>query len=103
MNTKKVIGGILLIIAGVVLGLFVSLYVCMYGGIVQLIHGFQAPGGIDASAVAFGVMRLAGGGVLGGLSALFLISPGVVSIFYGLKNKENKKADVDELSPFPRR
>ncbi len=72
----KQIGGGLLILAGVVLGLYVGGYLCLVGGIIQIIEQIQAPV-IEASQVAWGIVRVLGAGLCGELSALVCIAPGV--------------------------
>ena len=52
----QVIFGILLILAGLALGVFVGGYVMLYGGIVQFIDGIQADP-INSGDVAFGAIR----------------------------------------------
>ena len=53
----KYIVGILIIIGGVALGLYLGIYVCLYGGVVMLIEGCkQNP--ISAGDIAFGIIRI---------------------------------------------
>ena len=50
----KLLGiGVIIFMLGIA---FVGVYFCLYGGIVQLIHGLQAP--LSASNIAFGVVRI---------------------------------------------
>lgn len=70
--------GALLAIAAVLGGLYVSLYLCLFGGIVQVIEGAKATP-IQSSEIAFGVLRFIFAGFLG--VATFLIG-GVISSFF---------------------
>ena len=52
----KTLIGLALIVGGVALGLFVGLYVELYGGIVQAANAFDGPG-VDSGALALGIIR----------------------------------------------
>lgn len=69
--------GILLIIVGIFVGLFVAGYLCLYGGIVQIIHGITARP-VNASAIAIGILRVLLTYLAGYISALIFIIPGIV-------------------------
>ena len=71
--------GVLLIIAGVLLGLYVGLYLCFYSGILQIINGFQA-NPISGNEIAMGVVKMMCFALTGAISAFVLISPGVAII-----------------------
>lgn len=66
----KVILGILLIIAGVALGLYVGFWLMFIGGIIQFVDAVKADPA-EASGVAWGVVKIFLGGA-GGLLAGFL-------------------------------
>jgi hypothetical protein len=72
--------GIILIIIGIILGLFVGGYLCLFGGIVQIVNQIQIGidgGVISATQIAWGVVRIGLAGLLGGLSAMVFILPGI--------------------------
>lgn len=88
---KVVLGilGILMVLVGIAAGLFVGLYLCFYGGIVQIIGGISP---VNAGAIAFGIIRVISAGLIGWLSALILIVPGAAMIIAsGSKKDKNKK------------
>lgn len=74
---KYLVGG-LLIVAGILLGAYVSIWLMLIGGIMQIIHGITPI--IVASDIAFGVARIALAGFVGSLSAAALIIPGLLII-----------------------
>ena len=69
--------GIFLILAGIALGLYVGLWVCFIGGIVNVIDEVRAPE-LSGLNVAIGVVKILGAGFCGTISAVFLIIPGGV-------------------------
>jgi hypothetical protein len=79
----KALLGILLIVVGVLLGLYVGVWVCFIGGIVglvnvliHLINHTQVTG----MNVAVNIAKIIFAGLAGYLSALFLILPGFALI-----------------------
>ncbi len=71
--------GILMVLGGVVLGLYVGVWLCFVGGLVDIIETIKAPE-IDAMKVAIGAVKILFTGVAGGLSAILLIIPGQVML-----------------------
>lgn len=71
----KSIFGLVMIVGGIVLGLYVGLWLMFIGGIVQIIEAIRAPE-LVAMSVAIGVVKIIFAGISGGLSALVLILPG---------------------------
>lgn len=69
--------GLLLIIAGLALGVYVGLWLCFVGGIVQLVDALKAPN-VDGMQIALGVLRIMFAGFAGMVSAVVLIIPGMV-------------------------
>lgn len=67
--------GIVLIIAGAALAAYVGVWLCLIGGIVQVIEGIKA-NPVDAMDIAIGVARFLCTGLAGGLTALVAIFPG---------------------------
>ena len=70
------ISGLILIIIGILGGLFVGIWLCLIGGIVQVIGGITNPEGIQASAIAIGIARIVCTGLAGWLTAILAIIPG---------------------------
>ena len=75
----KTILGIAMIITGIVLGLYVGLWLMFIGGIAGLINvvvGAVAGHGISGMVVAIDVVKIMFAGLTGWLSAFVLIIPG---------------------------
>jgi hypothetical protein len=83
VNILKVLLGVLLILAGIAAGLYVGLYLCFYGGIVLVIHGFQAHPAA-AGKIAFGILRFVLTSVAGWLSFFLLAGPGIALVTAGV-------------------
>ena len=62
-----VVGAVISILAGVLGGLFVAVYLCLYGGIVQIIHGVSVSP-LGASDIAIGAVRVLATGFCGWLT-----------------------------------
>jgi hypothetical protein len=73
----KIVLGLMLIIASVILGLYVGVWLCFIGGIVQVITEIRAEH-MNATGMAIGIARLMFGGLAGWLSAAVLAIPGIV-------------------------
>jgi len=71
--------GLLLIITGIVFGLFVGFYICFCGGIVQIINGFKADP-ISTWVIAIGILKIVGATAAGVISAFVLIIPGLAMV-----------------------
>lgn len=74
-ETTRAVLGIGMIAAGVLLGLYVGIWVCLVGGIVDVIQQVRAPE-LSAMAVAWGVAKVFFAGFFGWVSAFALILPG---------------------------
>ena len=72
--TKNVVG-VILIVAGLALGLYVGFYLMFVKGIIQLIQGITPV--IVASNIAWGLGKMIGASAVGTLSGLCLVIPGV--------------------------
>ena len=75
----KGILGIFLMICGIGLGVYVGVWWCFIGGIVQIIEQVKAPE-LSALAVAFGVVKIFTAGLLGTLSGMFVFLPGLAML-----------------------
>ena len=82
--------GLLILVLGILLGLFVGGYLCLYGGIVQIINGVQADP-VNAGAIAGGVIRALCSSVAGGLVAFLVIIPGLELMELREKRERNKR------------
>jgi len=67
--------GVVLVICGAILGLYVGIWLCFVGGIVDVIQQIRAEY-LDATAVACSVAKIVFSGVLGTLSGAVLAVPG---------------------------
>lgn len=83
----RVLGGLALIVAGVILGLYVGLWLLFIGGIAQIINGIKMD--FNALYIAVGIARIMMSGVAGFASALILIIPGRAII-----KKEYRKGKI---------
>lgn len=65
----KTLTGILLIILGIAIGLYVGVYLMFIGGIVQIVDAVKTTP-TDGLGIAWGIIRIMVGGLTGALSAL---------------------------------
>lgn len=77
-NDYRVLGGIAMIVAGVILGLYVGLWLLFIGGIVQVINGVKMD--FNALYIAVGIAKIIISSAVGSVSALILVIPGLVII-----------------------
>lgn len=75
----KVISGVLLILAGIVLGCYVGIWLMFVGGIVDVIEQVRAET-LEAMAVAIGVAKILFAGFIGWLTAVVFCFPGAILI-----------------------
>ena len=72
--------GVFMCAAGIVLGLYVGVWICLVGGIIDIINEvntqIQANGPLDAMNIAVAVVKIMFAGVIGMASAFILIVPG---------------------------
>ena len=67
---------VLLILGGIALGLYVGLWVCFIGGIVQLINEIKSPEAVVTMNIVLAVAKILISGLSGWVYALVLIVPG---------------------------
>ena len=72
--------GVILIIIGIIFGLYVGFYICLCGGIAQLVNGLKADP-VSIVAIAIGMLRMIGTVPVGVFSAVLLILPGLHYLF----------------------
>lgn len=80
MKNVKIILGLLLLLAGLLCGAYVGLYLCFIGGIVDLMEvistAIKQSGDLDAMKVAYGVCKIIFAGAAFWVSAVVFMSPG---------------------------
>ncbi len=74
----KTVIGIIMIIAGISLGLYVGVWFMFIGGIIQIVDTVKTD--INAVQIGFGVLRIMFAGGVGALSGYVLIIPGYATI-----------------------
>jgi len=78
MKTTQVIGAVLILI-GVLLGIYVGIWVCFIGGIIDVIQSIRAEH-FETAVVAWGIAKVVFASFFGWLSAILLIIPGYVMV-----------------------
>lgn len=77
--------GVLMMIGGVFLGLYVGVVVCFVGGIVDILDQMKSANPIESGVVAWGVAKIFLATAAGAISAFVLIVPGFAMVFKGKK------------------
>ena len=72
--------GILLIIIGALIALFVGVWLCLVGGVVQIINEIRSPGAVEALKIGIGVARIACAGLAGAITFVCFYLPGLYLI-----------------------
>lgn len=72
----KFIIGLLLVFAGVVIGLYVGGYLMFFKGVIDIIEQIKAPS-IDTTIMAWAIVKVVLASAVGGLSAMVLVIPGM--------------------------
>jgi hypothetical protein len=80
----KGIIGIILIVLGIILGIYVGVWFCFIGGIIQVLDAIKITP-IPSMPIAIGIFRIIGAGFCGFFSAIALIIPGITMIALCLK------------------
>jgi len=68
--------GLLLVIGGIILGLWLGVYIMFIGGIVQLINAVKATP-VEAMGIAIGITRIIFAGLVGWVAGGLCIATGV--------------------------
>ena len=71
--------GICLIVVGVGLGLYVGLWLCFIGGIVQIVDAVKATP-TEGMDIAIGIVKIVFAGFAGGVSAFVAVIPGMAML-----------------------
>lgn len=72
----RTIAGLVLIAAGLALGVYVGVYLFFIEGIIEFIHGVTA-NPVSAHEIAWGVVRVVLAQAAGGIATFFGVIPGV--------------------------
>jgi hypothetical protein len=72
----KMIAGIALILIGLVLGLYVGIWLCFIGGIIGVIEQIRAET-LDATIVAISIAKILFAGLIGWVSAIVPMASGM--------------------------
>lgn len=75
----KQIIGMVLIVAGVIFGVWAGLWWALIGGIIDIINTIKAPD-IVAMDIAIGIVKIMFASAIGGFSTLLAIIPGYVMV-----------------------
>ena len=80
MRKNKIYGmlGVLFVVAGIILGVYMGLWIGFIGGIVQVVEAIKAPE-VESMSVALGAARVFFSGVLGFIT--LAASWGIASFF----------------------
>ena len=70
--------GVGLMIAGIVVGLYVGVWLCFIGGIVQIVNEINAGTPVEAMNIALGIVRILFAGLCGWLAGFVLFIPGMI-------------------------
>lgn len=73
----KFLVGVSMVIIGILLALFVGVWLCLIGGVTQIIRALTNPEGIEALKIGIGVARIACAGIAGVLTFICFYLPGV--------------------------
>lgn len=88
MSTLRIILGVLLIVGGILLGLYVGLWVCFIGGIVQVINAIKNDA--NAMGIALGIVRIVSASFVGILTFYILAAIGAGMLKLKLTTKRRK-------------
>ena len=78
----KSIIGVILVIIGILVGLYVGGWLMLVGGIIQIVNSIKD--GVIAGGIGIGVARVVFSSFFGWLSAIILIAPGMTMIKSGV-------------------
>lgn len=89
MNVKK-LGGILIVLAGVLLGIWLGIVVMLVGGIIQGVHGVTAHP-VNGTDIGWGVVRVLFSGFVGWVSGLLVVAVGMSAYDEGVKQDRRER------------
>ena len=73
----KMVFGILMIVGGIALAIYLGIWVCFIGGIVEIINEIRSSQPVVAMNIAWGILRIVISGAVGWGSAILLVIPGI--------------------------
>lgn len=73
----KYLVGLSLVIIGVLIALFVSVWLCLIGGVVQIINEIKSSDAVEALKIGIGVARIACAGLADSLTFFCFFLPGI--------------------------
>lgn len=79
----KAILGLIMILAGIVLGLYVGVWVCFIGGILDIVHVCVAifnHAAFSYLTIGWGILKIVLASIAGFVSAMMLMVPGIAMI-----------------------
>lgn len=85
----KRILGLVLILGGIALGLWLGLWVCFFGGIASIIEGAKA-NPVDQLELAWGIIKFLSAWAVGLFSAIVLVMPGIALVMAGEPSSPRK-------------
>lgn len=71
--------GIVLVVGGVAFGIYVGVWLCFIGGIVQIVDAVKATP-VEGMGIAVGILRILMSTAAGGLAAFVAVLPGVAML-----------------------
>lgn len=74
--------GVLMILGGIVFGIYVGLWWAFIGGLFDIIREVRAPY-MQASNILIGVLKMVGAGAIGGIATICVMFPGAALMSYG--------------------
>ncbi len=69
--------GLFLVVIGILTALFVGVWLCLIGGIVQIINEIKGPEAVEALKIGIGVARIVCAGISGALTFICFYIPGM--------------------------
>ncbi len=83
--------GVILIIAGIAVGIYVGFGLFFSAGVSQIIDEIRSPEGMNAANVAWGIMKIFSGIMAGWLPAVAIIMSGYALLRAGVKHTNRVK------------
>lgn len=90
----KIMLGIIGVIAGMALGLYVGVYLCLVGGVMGLVEAVNIMtdgGAADGALIAWSVVKVLFAGVAGSISAYVLVLPSLALMSVGQVTNKRKR------------
>jgi hypothetical protein len=88
--------GIILLVAGVIFGIWFGLWVCFIGGIVEIINVIKSPE-TDAGIIAFAILKVFGASILGLIAGVIACIPGFLIVIKPTAKEIKYNKKIDEI------